>query len=517
MLEAWEGGCVHVARWIARAYRDGTGVERDVETAVEWFGNMEYGTASESVEAGFLVLDVAGEVAAVRVVGEVVGRGNGDTVAEDFVNALMMQEEEGDGAVQGSVKPAGVIEFVDLRDDIIDLSAAGVRVQEARKLVSSLPQCESTGDYSVTYKVGKALVEGWDGFRYNPVLGVTYIHKAAEKGLPVAMFDHGRHLAACFAMVIDIKGGWDWIERAANAGHVPAYPLLASYHRKGGPIDSSEDWSLLPAGITFATRGAELGDAECQYILGHHLAQTSTLSAAVPWYAKSCAQGYPPARQLYGVLLLRGNAVPEDRVTAEEHISYAAACGLALSRSIMSDIATDVDDTRKHCERAEKGDAISMSLIGWYLLAGIRGMERDEKMGVEFIKKAAGKGFRVAQRQYAAILEDGVEDEEGRSVLKRDYKKAVEYYQKAAKQGEPQSQTALCSRAMDTNSATLAWSLALSSARQGHAQGLTFLLVLCVHFSLPPTHFTTAVSLVTQFAEWGHTEAQRLLGVLYLG
>jgi hypothetical protein len=84
---------------------------------------------------------------------------------------------------------------------------------------------------------------------------------------------------------------------------------------------------------------------------------------------------------------------------------------------------------------AEKGHARAQSNLGWCYEYG-RGVAKDEKEAVRWYRKAAEKGAAIAQSNLAGCYEDG------RGVAK-DEKEAVRWYRKAADQGDAHSQNGL--------------------------------------------------------------------------
>jgi thiol-disulfide isomerase/thioredoxin len=78
---------------------------------------------------------------------------------------------------------------------------------------------------------------------------------------------------------------------------------------------------------------------------------------------------------------------------------------------------------------AEKGSTGAIWLLGRCYLDNYGGVDADDEKGISLIRKAAEKGFGLAQNElgYSYQHGDGVE---------KDLKRAVEWYRKAAEQGE---------------------------------------------------------------------------------
>lgn len=81
---------------------------------------------------------------------------------------------------------------------------------------------------------------------------------------------------------------------------------------------------------------------------------------------------------------------------------------------------------------ADRGDADAQFEMGLRYLTG-EGFKKDEKKGVEWLRKAAESGHLRAQYVYGSLFEDGV-------TVPKDPAKALEWYLKAANGGFPMAQ-----------------------------------------------------------------------------
>lgn len=87
-------------------------------------------------------------------------------------------------------------------------------------------------------------------------------------------------------------------------------------------------------------------------------------------------------------------------------------------------------------EQAEAGDLEAMNYLGYLLLSGGEGMERDVDAGIAWIVKAAGAGDVKAASNLGWLFVEG-------EVVERDYEKGLRWLGEAAGKGLPVAQSLL--------------------------------------------------------------------------
>lgn len=140
-----------------------------------------------------------------------------------------------------------------------------------------------------------------DSFRSDVEATMPGVWDAAERGEASAQFQlglyyHQQHLAERALGRRRLSGGpgmqaKQWLERASRQGSVPSLAYLAYY------ADSDEQR------LNLIRRGAELGDATAQYMLGNAYRLGSRLTGdvrgdpaeAARWYEKAAMQGHSDA------------------------------------------------------------------------------------------------------------------------------------------------------------------------------------------------------------------------------
>lgn len=190
--------------------------------------------------------------------------------------------------------------------------------------------------------------------------------EVAAKTDPEAMFLFGNMIAEGQGTARDDKRAFEWIEKSAVAGHVPAQGALARFYAAGRGTARDNDKS-----IEWARRAAENGDALSQYMMGLRSAEgwgvPRDLQAAVVWFGSAAEQGYGLAQYSIGMLSGFGPAAAQgepgskrNRIEGAKWLALAARQQipelkgdaekrLAELRAKMSD-----DEIREATERVRK-------------------------------------------------------------------------------------------------------------------------------------------------------------------
>lgn len=178
-------------------------------------------------------------------------------------------------------------------------------------------------------------------------------------------------------------------------------PVLAQYEEGQKAFDSG-DYAAAQAAWQ---KGAEANDARSQYSLGYlaqfGLAGGADLNAAKTWYEKASQNNSPDGFYALGLMYETGQAGEKDLARAFDLYQKAAAAG---------------------------PEADAEYAVGRMLLRG-RGVPRDAKTSVVWLKKAAQHGNPAGQYMLAAAYEAGwgVKIDEGEAY----------YWYRRADQGDP--------------------------------------------------------------------------------
>jgi hypothetical protein len=171
-------------------------------------------------------------------------------------------------------------------------------------------------------------------------------------------------------------------------------------------------------------RGAESGNSYDQKKLGeayHYDLEIKDLEKAHYWYNKSAAQGNTDAQYILGRMYIRGEGVSVDFQKAYEWFLKAYA----------------------------KGDRHAAYYLGWLIGNGKGVQNRDYKMACGFFKYAGDEWMNLdlwtrddETNWYIEAAERNVAEAQyisGKRAESADFRKALNFYHKAAEQGHPQA------------------------------------------------------------------------------
>lgn len=160
---------------------------------------------------------------------------------------------------------------------------------------------------------------------------------------------------------------------------------------------------------------------------------------------KLAVQGNTKAQYEWGMLLIDGNKVKQDTITGRKWIEKAAKQGYTDAQTQLGDMCTtaegipatvpyeearDFKSAKKWFEKASaKGDRKAYYFLGNLYKDG-KGVKRDYNKSLEYIQKAANKGYAEAQTDIGSMYYFGMKP------MTRDYNQAKLWFDKAAAQNE---------------------------------------------------------------------------------
>jgi TPR repeat protein len=236
----------------------------------------------------------------------------------------------------------------------------------------------------------------------------------------------------------DDFAGLGWTFKAAEMGEPQALKNLGQYF-----VNDAD--RIILAGLR---KAANAGIADAQYALGQHLEAAKGLEhdihAAIYNYQNAANQGHAQAQCVLGLIFSEGRGVPLDIAKARDWF----------------------------LKSAHQGNAKAQWNLALMLISGAQGVKKDLKQAFVLCQKSAVQGFVPAQASLGILYARMKKPES-----------AVEWWQVAARQGDPEAQFNLA--------------LALSKG-SGVAQDATL-----------------ALEWLTKAAEQGVASAQSKLGLLY--
>jgi TPR repeat protein len=123
----------------------------------------------------------------------------------------------------------------------------------------------------------------------------------------------------------DLDGARQWLQIAANGGHVRAMTLLGLYHAEAGNETLATQW---------LTRAAEAGDESAMNFLGAVYDGQGNIAAAVQWWGRAAQLGNAPAMYNLGELLISAGYTQD----GEGWVRAAAEAGHARAMSRLGEI-----------------------------------------------------------------------------------------------------------------------------------------------------------------------------------
>lgn len=159
---------------------------------------------------------------------------------------------------------------------------------------------------------------------------------------------------------------------------------------------------------------------------------------AFSYFEKSAQKGVAEAEYKIAVCYMEGMGVEVDFVNSLEWMKRAAAGGSVSAQQFLSrgGNAKEEQFQMKSPDemtelRATAGDIEAQKLLGACYLFGESGITQNEEVGFSWMLKAAEQGDDDAQAVIALCYENGIHCD-------IDYIKAIEWYEKAAEQGNPE-------------------------------------------------------------------------------
>lgn len=346
------------------------------------------------------------------------------------------------------------------------------------------------GDPEAQYQLGKHCYSNW---HFGKAIG--WYTKAAEQGHAEAQYA----LGAFYSKDDDIEQDWQkaigWYTKAAEQGHAEAQYALGMCYTKGEGVE--EDWKKAVEWFknvqdkldslnidedkkAFVKNAflAEKGDAESQYQLGDFYASGSNRhenaygikqdwDKAVEWYGKAGEQGHAEAknglanaRYELGVNSLNGR-------DSEENWKKAVDCFEKIQNELDSlDIDNDKKVFVKNLLLADQGNIESQYLLGVCFIKGIS-VKKNTKKAVKWYKKAADHGYAKAQYKLGVLYSSS-----SSSDIEQNWQTAAYWFKKASDQGYAKAQFQLGMCLAAGKGVTIDWHKAVELFAKAADQGL---------------------------------------------
>jgi len=254
------------------------------------------------------------------------------------------------------------------------------------------------GSVDATTNIGSMYASG-DGVPKDMTTAIQWFHQAAEAGGAAAAYDLAMIYALGDGVPRDQQLAALWLTKAADHDFVPALRDLgirSAYPRDGSTAD-------VPLALQKLKRGAELGDAISQAILGDIFSNGEMMKPdyqqAANYYKMAADQGQRDGEFGLAVRYVTGQGMPLDRAEAQRWFKAAADQGHADAQY---DLGT----------MYEVGDGTGADLpsaLHYYELAAQQGVVKAQyRLGVLLAKGAGVQADRVSAYKWLMLSQDSV-------------------------------------------------------------------------------------------------------------
>jgi len=254
------------------------------------------------------------------------------------------------------------------------------------------------GSVDATTNIGSMYASG-DGVPKDMTTAIQWFRQAAEAGGAAAAYDLAMIYARGDGVPRDQQLAGLWLTKAADHDFVPALRDLgirSAYPRDGSTAD-------VPLALQKLKRGAELGDAISQAILGDIFSNGEMMKPdyqqAANYYKMAADQGQRDGEFGLAVRYVTGQGMPLDRAEAQRWFKAAADQGHADAQY---DLGT----------MYEVGDGTGADLpsaLHYYELAAQQGVVKAQyRLGVLLAKGAGVQADRVSAYKWLMLSQDSV-------------------------------------------------------------------------------------------------------------
>jgi TPR repeat protein len=239
--------------------------------------------------------------------------------------------------------------------------------------------------------------------------GLNLLLRGSVFGDPQAQYFLGKHLMGRGQTKEEQTEGLYWLEKAAAQKHKFVYYLLAENYKHGIGVDADLDLAA-----SWAKRGVEIGDADCQCFYGLALIHGEGVEKdpenAHNLFHAAYIQNNDWGTYLLGMSYERGDGVPVDKTKAVGYYREGAKRGdinctfvLGLAYLIGEGVEGDYPTALKWFKlSADKGSSRAKTYIGLMFLNG-SGVQADTELGEKWLLEAAEEGSALAMRELGAL------------------------------------------------------------------------------------------------------------------
>lgn len=318
---------------------------------------------------------------------------NGRGVRQDYAAATKLYRRAADqGHASAQASLGYIYEF-----------GLGMKTSDKRAAANWYEKAARQGNSVAQFNLGLLYSKG-SGVERNDTVAAQWFRKSAEQGDRPAQYNLGEAYDLGRGVPRDHAAAFRWYKASAEGGYARGEYGLGRAYRYGIGVDKD-----LGTARRWLLKAAASGSAEAQLALGMMSFDGEGVprdrAEAVRWFEKAAQQGNRQAQVNFGVCYLNGDGVAKDYAKALQWFNRAYFLG-------------DVTQAGSH-------------LANMY--ANGYGVEANQRTATNYYRKAAEKGYALAQYNLANRYRDGVG-------VQQDFAMARMWFLRAAAQGDPYAQ-----------------------------------------------------------------------------
>ncbi len=283
------------------------------------------------------------------------------------------------------------------------------------------------------FDLGCIYENGW-GVSRDFHKAIVWYRKAAEQGHVKAQYNLGIMNTFGRGIPKNQTEAYKWFSKAADQGYPEAFQQIGYFYEQGWVVEQdyckAHEWYL---------KAAKKGNIDAQFNLGIYYLEgigvEKDYDMAFSWFTQAAMQGLPDARTHLAEMFRKGQGAEQDYGKALELHTKAAEEGSLFSQYYTGVMYRDGLGTPKDIDKA----------IKWFTIAAQRGLI-EAKQELESLRSSVNSKSAIKEHNETEYSEEDIVDANSQYSLGEsyeellDYKKAIEWYTKAAEQGHRQAQ-----------------------------------------------------------------------------
>ena len=292
-------------------------------------------------------------------------------------------------------------------------SGQGVK-QSYKKAAFWYTKAAEQGDVASQYVLAGMYIKGI-GVKQDETQAVYWFTKAANDGDAVAQFKLGVHYQNGIGVEQDYDKSIFWFQKAAAQGHIISQINLGKIYQTGKGI--KVDYKKA---IEWYEKAAKQNNAFGQYHLAHMYD-----------YGRGVNQDFEKAKSLY--LQSANNHYAPSAYKVAEFYEMGKGVDIDYKRA-----------AKWYRKSALKGNSSAQFKLGNLYKEG-KGVNKDIRNAIEWYNLAANQNHVQSYYQLGVIYDEGIKNKHKAQRIKVNYKKALQYFQKASELDSPAAHARLAS------------------------------------------------------------------------